>query len=192
MIHYRDYDDYQHYLEHQAAKLPSVLAKHGDKIAASPELTARLSPFVTHGQSVLCLGARLGGEVLSFWQMGCFAVGIDIAPGNSATVLLGDFHEIAFPNRSIDVIYCNAFDHAKDMPSVFYEIYRTLKPCGVLIADIAGGTQEECFPGAYEACWWDVIDDVVSVAKKMMKPEIVSREPISFPWVGECIVFRKG
>ena len=56
------------------------------------------------GCSVLCLGARLGGEVRAFTAMGALSIGIDLNPGpNNAYVLPGDFHHLQFAQSVFDV-----------------------------------------------------------------------------------------
>lgn len=59
----------------------------------------RLS-LLRNGMTVLCLAARIGTEVKAFFDIGCFAVGIDLNPGeNNRYVVYGDFHDIQFPSN---------------------------------------------------------------------------------------------
>ena len=80
---------------------------------------------------VLCLGARLGGEVRAFRALGALSVGIDLNPGsNNPLVLEGDFHHIQFADETSDVIFTNVIGHAFDLRLLGNEICRVLKPTG--------------------------------------------------------------
>ena len=64
------------------------------------------------GRTVLCLGARLGGEVRAFKSLGAVAVGIDLEPGRgNMDVVFGDFHDVPFAADSFDYAYSNVLDH---------------------------------------------------------------------------------
>ena len=54
---------------------------------------------------MICLGARLGGEVRAFKTLGAIAIGIDLNPGkDSMDVLAGDYYNIGLPNNSLIMI----------------------------------------------------------------------------------------
>ena len=64
------------------------------------------------GKSILCVGARLGGEVRAFTRLGALAVGIDFMPGfRNAWSLWGDATRIQFADGVYDYVYCNIIDH---------------------------------------------------------------------------------
>ncbi len=154
----RNYDSYEDYLRHQSAKLDEIgdrlrrredqdLAAFRDRFAQCAELK--------EARSVLCLGARLGTEVRALHDLGHFAVGIDLNPGQgNAYVLPGDFHAIVFPDGSIDAVYTNALDHVFDLEKVIAEVRRLLRPNGLFLVEVEIGFEEGFVPGDYEAIHW--------------------------------------
>ena len=92
---------------------------------ALAEGTAGLTSF--RGKTVLCLGARLGGEVRAFKSLGAVALGIDLNPGRSnMDVVAGDFHAIPFPDQSFDFSYSNVLDHIYDRDRFAAEVCRVI------------------------------------------------------------------
>lgn len=79
----KTYRDYQEYLDHQASKLKNNFSEVVQKNHEYQKIVYRRYAdfFSWRGQSVICLGARLGGEVEAFKRMGAVAIGIDIEPG---------------------------------------------------------------------------------------------------------------
>ena len=87
------------------------------------------------GRTVLCLGARLGGEVRAFKALGALAVGVDVEPGDgNMDVLVGDFEHLAFADASFDFAYSNVLDHVHDLRTFGSEACRVLKPGGMFFA----------------------------------------------------------
>jgi len=149
----RKYESDKQYLKEQAQKLkrrPEWAQNASDGLRF--RLWQRLalhSDYIPKTGSVLCLGARLGGETEAFIQHGYFAVGLDINPGKSNKhVLYGDFHELQFADNSIDIIYTNSLDHVLDMDKVISEVVRTLRSGGIFMTENKGGTHEPGFKGA--------------------------------------------
>ena len=189
MIHYRGYGSREAYLAHQRGKdaVHSGLIEYSEKLMAA--LVERYCHCVKYGESMLCLGARIGAEVEAFQKMGLFAVGIDINPGDkNPYVLFGDFSCPIFGNGTIQNIYTNSLDHVFDLEPHLNQIKQQLVPNGHFFLDLVNGTEQGYSPGAFEACWWDHTDDVINLLKERF--EIVSREPIEIPWPGESIVMR--
>jgi SAM-dependent methyltransferase len=135
----RSYESYDHYLEHQKAKLENLYRFEFDR-----GIDDRLQNFrdrIRHaarhlsGNAVLCLGARFGEEVLVFRELGFTdSIGIDIAPGtDESLVRRGDFHNTGFNDASFDAAYTNAVDHVFDLPRFATETRRVLKPGGHLV-----------------------------------------------------------
>jgi hypothetical protein len=191
MIHYRKYENYQHYIKHQCGKdaVHTGMIEYGEMLQAA--LVERLNPWRKHGEGMLCLGARTGAEVEAFMKMGYFAVGVDINPlPKNPWVLLGDFNDLLWFDETIDNIYTNSLDHAENLTELRNQIYRKLKPGGKLFVDIVAGIEEGYTPGAFESCWWDKVDDVVELLHGSGF-KAMSRSPITEPWTGEFVVFRK-
>jgi ubiquinone/menaquinone biosynthesis C-methylase UbiE len=64
-------------------------------------------------------------------------------------VVKGDFMAIDAETSSVDMIYCNAVDHAFDLRKFFAEHARVLKPQGLAIYDVSMAP-----PGSFEAVDW--------------------------------------
>ena len=161
--------NYDGYVAHQKRKLDTYL-KHSGKMTALNNLAerhytalkSRLQGVDVRNKKVLCLAARLGQEVRAFRDSGAFAVGIDLNPGpDNPYVHYGDFHDIQFPDKSVDIIYSNSLDHAFDMTVFASEIVRVLKNDGLLILEIQKGEDAGVKAETWEACWWDSVNDVV-------------------------------
>ena len=143
------------------------------------------------GNAVLCLAARIGTEVKSFLDIGCFAVGIDLNPGeNNKYVVQGDFHDIQFPYESVDAVFTNSLDHVYKFDKVINEIRRILKPGGLLIIEAVRGYEEGMRVGFYESFHWKNIDDLVSL---IASPQfyLLNRTSFEYPWPGEQLCFQK-
>jgi SAM-dependent methyltransferase len=94
------------------------------------------------GKSVLCVGARAGGEVRAFGSLGAFSVGIDIFPADNGTsVLLQSADDIKFADSCVDVVYSNVLDHLPDLPAFASEVHRVLRPGGLFFVDIDDQTR---------------------------------------------------
>jgi SAM-dependent methyltransferase len=144
----RKYDSYDSYLRHQAEKLPRRIDRIRRSDAEYEQVVrgrfAQAGDF--RGKTVLCLAARLGGEVRAFKALGALAVGIDIAPGtDNPHVLHGDFHDIQFPDGCFDVAFTNSIDHVYDLDRFLREVVRVLKPAGSFYLECA-----EVNPRRYE------------------------------------------
>ncbi|HBS28176.1 MAG TPA: hypothetical protein DEB06_01710 [Phycisphaerales bacterium] len=150
----RAYRDYEQYLAHQADKLRRLRDRIEPSDLEYEEIVferfhglAEFGGDSLRGHSVLCLGARLGGEVRAFKRLGALAVGLDIEPGEkNPHVLHGDFHDLAFPDACFDRVFTNAIDHAWDPARVIDEGARVLKPGGLFHLELCAER-----PGRYEA-----------------------------------------
>jgi SAM-dependent methyltransferase len=190
----RVYKDYSEYISHQKAKLQTMdLSDYDDKYYSI--LKTRLAPLVTQGilregSVALCLAARIGTEVRAFKDLNCFAVGIDLNPGNdNRYVLPGDFHDIQFPQNSVDVIFTNSLDHSLYLDKLVKEIKRVLKREGHVVLEIVRGVDEGGKAGYYEAVAWSKVDDCLEFfINNGFK--IVERNPFEYPWGGEQVILK--
>ena len=188
------YQSYKEYLEHQASKLNIIdLSKYD--IEYRKILKTRISEIdlLIKGKSILCLAARIGTECKAFQELGAFAIGIDLNPGESNQyVLPGDFHNLQFANESVDYIFTNSLDHAFNLEKVIGEVLRVLKPEGKFITEIMKGSDDNNGnkPGSYESLWWsknaDVIDNIVNLGL-----EVKYIKDFSLPWSGSIVIFEK-
>ena len=143
----RVYESYEQYIKVQGSKLGN---KAGFAAKASAGMYTGMIKRINQQKerlpeagTVICLGARLGGEVSAFLQCGYFAVGVDVNPGEkNEFVLYGDFHELSFPAQSTDIVYTNSLDHVLDIDKVLGEVTRVLKPGGIFYVEAKGGVAE--------------------------------------------------
>lgn len=188
----RPYPSYREYIRHQASKVEERdLVEQDAKFRKV--LGARLIHLVKlkKGDRVLCLGARLGGEVLAFRDMGCEAVGIDVNPGaDEDLVMQGDFHRIGCGADSLDVVYTNSLDHAYDLEVVVGEVGRVLKPGGLFVVEAGRGMVEGRGWDDWDCLLWRRIDDVVAVVVESGF-KVLDRIGIEYPWRGEQICLER-
>ena len=191
----RDYARYEDYVKHQQTKLNmrsrSKNWKHDAKYRSV--LRERLEEVSVSfsGKKVLCLGARTGGEVQSFLDLGAFAVGIDLNPGKeNRYVLFGDFHDVQFPENSVDIVFTNALDHVLYMDKWIAEVQRVLVPQGLLIFEAIDGRDKRSSVGFYESFWWNAVDDLAALFERSQF-KLSRRSRIDFPYRGEQLVLIK-
>lgn len=193
----RAYADYEAYLEHQADKLrrlrdriePSDL-EYETIVYERFHAAMGAGEFPLRGQSILCLGARLGGEVRAFKRLGALAIGVDIEPGEkNPHVLHGDFHELAFPDRAFDRVFTNAIDHAFDLGRFVAEAARVLRSGGLLHLELCAER-----PGRYESIDTSDPEPVLRVVRERFE-EIDSTEVRNVTsylnWSGRLYTFRR-
>ena len=188
----RSYDSYDDYLEHQRAKLETHEFGHYDEDFRQA-LRERLTSLELewHGRTVLCLGARIGSEVKAFLDLGAFAIGIDLNPGEgNRYVVQGDFHDLQYAPNSIDVVYTNSLDHVFDIEQIAKEVLRVLKPEGLFLVEAVQGREQGINPGFFESFFWKNIDELVRVFEHAGFI-VLRRGPIAHPWPGELICFRR-
>ena len=187
----RKYESYGAYLEHQKAKLATHDFANYDtefRTALRERLTALDVDW--RDLTVLCLAARIGTEVKAFLDLGCRAIGIDLNPGKeNRYVVQGDFHDLHFAPKSVDVVYTNSLDHAFDIDRIASEVLKVLKPEGLLIVEAVQGRDQGVNPGFFESLFWNNIDELISVFETTGF-KVTHRTPMTHPWPGEAICFR--
>lgn len=191
----RIYDTYEDYRIHQNSKLdrisPVELSEYDSRYRKILRERLEKLEVLKRGQNVLCLGARIGTEVKSFIDIGCFAVGIDLNPGeNNHYVVHGDFHNIQFADDSVDVVFTNSLDHVFDIKQVMNEMNRVLKPDGLLIMEAIKGNKEGASPDFYASFWWEKVDDLVGLIEDSHF-KLIKRSSYDLPWAGEQLCFVK-
>lgn len=157
-------------------------------------IEARYAGIVGPRQSVLCLGSRFGEEVDGFRRLGCFAVGIDIAPPkDSPYTLFGDMHSPDFPRESVHVIFTNSLDHSRDQVELVLAVSQVLKSGGLFILEISNGKHDSPAdsPGRHETTWWDSRDEVANWFGAFPSLEAESGGDIDYPFTGGRYVFRR-
>jgi SAM-dependent methyltransferase len=187
----RRYDSYEAYLEHQKAKLETHDFGNYD-IEFRTALRERLAALdiVWQGRTVLCLGARIGTEVKAFLDLGCFAIGIDLNPGKeNRYVVHGDFHDLQYAPKSIDVVYTNSLDHVFDIDRTAKEILKVLKPDGLFIVEAVQGSDQGVNPGFFESFFWKNIGELIRMFENTGF-KVTCRTAITHPWPGEAICFQ--
>jgi len=187
----RQYKDYDQYVAHQQAKLKIAELSHYDS-KFGLALSERLQHYrFLVGTRVLCLGARMGTEVKAFLDLGCFAVGIDVNPGEgNRFVVYGDFHKVQYPACSVDVIFTNALDHALYVEQVVSEASRILVKQGRFIVEAVKGSEEGEQPGGFESLYWSKVDSLIAIISASGF-ELQNRQPFDYPWRGDHLCFVK-
>ena len=95
-----------------------------------------LPKLINIDQSVLCVGARTGQEVVAIKELGYLnSIGIDLVPCEPY-VIFGDMHDLPFASASYAVIFSNSFDHSLDPLKFLEEVHRVLKPEGIFILHV--------------------------------------------------------
>lgn len=181
----RRYSDYEQYLEHQKLKVGFLnLSDYDVRFRESLAQRLKEMDIVEPGSRVVCLAARIGSEVKAFKDNGCFAVGIDLNPGeDNQHVLHGDFHELQFADSSVDMVYTNSLDHAFDIEKIVNEVKRVLRPAGVFLVEAIAGTDEGISPHDFESFFWESTDDLVSLFQSLGL-ELIEQVPFEHPWKG--------
>jgi len=185
----KKYKSYAEYIEHQKSKLksiyPHLIQEYDPKYRKALRERLKKQNIIKPGMKVLCLAARMGTEVKSFLDLGCFAIGIDLNPGKeNKYVVYGDFHNLQFPDHNVDAIFTNSLDHALDFDKIIKEIKRVLKPRGFLILEIVAGEEEGFSAGYYEAASWKKIEDVLSLFEKSGF-KVLRKADFTYPWKGQ-------
>lgn len=188
----RSYTDYKEYLIHQSEKLN----KKYDQIRDYDQdyekiIKERYSGmYAFQGKSVLCLAARLGGEVRGFKFLGALAIGIDIEPGpGNEHVLHGDFHNLSFPDGAFDFVFTNAVDHVFDLEQFLKEAGRVIKPEGIFLAELS---QEKA--GEYESIDTENLEPVLQAIEKyfLIENSIPIKNKLGFvSWSGNLLQMKK-
>jgi SAM-dependent methyltransferase len=193
----RRYATYDEYVAHQASKLDQIAPRLREKEDEDfAEFSRRFATCAAldGARAVLCLGARLGTEVRALHDLGYFAVGIDLNPGErNPYVLPGDFHRIVFPSGSIDAVYTNAIDHVFSLEELVGEVQRLLRPGGVFVADLELGSEEGFIPGEYESAMWRDHERLIDRIKNLGSFEVAETRDLGKTrrdqWTQ--VVFRK-
>ncbi|MBF0132455.1 MAG: methyltransferase domain-containing protein [Magnetococcales bacterium] len=164
-IVYRDYSDYQEYLNHQESKWDEVLKIKGglsrkELINYRIKFYNRFKFLLGHldtNAKILCLGARQGTEVEVLRDLGFLnAYGIDLNPGpENPFVKKGDFMHLEESDGSLDMIYTNCVDHAFNLDAFFQEHARVLKEDGLALYDLPLGQGPSPMGGPFESVSWD-------------------------------------
>jgi len=99
------------------------------------------------GSPVLCVGARLGGEVRAFNTLPqvSLAVGVDFNPGErNPLVMYGDAHDLhQFKAGSFGSMYSNVIDHIMHIDRFASEARRVLVPRGTLLVHMLHQSLEQ-------------------------------------------------
>lgn len=187
----RRYDSYEAYLEHQKAKLETHdFGNYDTEFRTALRERLAVLDIVWQGRTVLCLGARIGTEVKAFLDLGCFAIGIDLNPGKeNRYVVHGDFHDLQYAPKSIDVVYTNSLDHVFDIDRIAKEILKVLKPDGLFIVEAVQGSDQGVNPGFFESFFWKNIGELIRMFENTGF-KVTCRTAITHPWPGEAICFQ--
>jgi len=187
----RLYPTYDEYVFHQKAKLALLnLHDYTKKHRIALRLRLKGLDIIKDKQSVLCLAARIGSEVKAFIDLGYFAVGIDLNPGeDNRYVLSGDFHSLQFADNSVDIVFTNSLGHIYNLDSFIKEVKRVMRSNGVFISETVRGSEEGREPGFFKSFLWRKIYDIVGEIENRGMI-LIERQEISYPWAGEQLIFK--
>jgi SAM-dependent methyltransferase len=187
----RKYNSYEAYIGHQAEKLnKNIVEISRYDLEYEQIIFDRYSHLENiNKSSILCLAARLGGEVRGFKRLGALAIGIDLEPGEkNLYVLHGDFHNIQFANDTFDYAFTNAIDHVFNLEDYLKEIKRILKNKGRFIIEFA-----EVAPSNYETIDTSSVEPIKIILKQYFNL-IDSKELINQTsyanWSGKLLVLE--
>jgi len=188
----RYYDNYADYLQHQAEKLKKSQMKIIENDNQYEKIVFSRYREITDfsKKCVICLGARLGGEVRAFKRLGALAIGIDIEPGaKNCHVLHGDFHNILFPDQCFDFAFTNAVDHVYDLEHFLSEVHRVLKNNGRFFVELG-----EVKMGNYEVL--DTKNPETILAKfseifELEKKSLIENKTAYIDWNGKFLIYKK-
>ena len=146
----RNYDDYEDYINFQKQKTTNPEKRQKwlneewrSKIDGFKAEFNKLSEFLNPEKKCLCLGARTGQEVVALHEMGITdSIGIDIIP-QEPHVIMGDIHNLDFPDNTFDFIYTNIIDHSIDPQKMISEAERVLKMSGIMMIQIQIGINQD-------------------------------------------------
>jgi len=164
----RVYHSYPEYVQRQKSKLSDGIAwlKNYDKEYRKSLRESLINQAESwRGLRVLCLGARTGTEVKAFLDLGCFAIGVDLNPGkDNKYVVTGDFHNLTYADKSIDVVFSNSLDHVYRIRKFLSEAKRVLAPKGLFIVDLEGPKKKG--DDKWGSLHWDSDKDLIDVFKQ--------------------------
>lgn len=188
----RKYTSYDEYLAHQAEKLGLQIdnVKRYDLEYEKIIEDRYKGKFEFGGKSMLCLAARLGGEVRGFKNLGALGIGIDLEPGEkNPYVLHGDFHDLQFADETFDFAFTNAIDHVYDIERYLVEVKRILKIKGKFIVEFA-----EVNPGLYETLDTSSVEPILKVLKNYfeLRQALELTNSTSYAnWSGKLLILEK-
>lgn len=188
----RSFSSYDDYIRLQQSKLEYLdLRSHENRFRSVLANRMQSMALVRPRARVLCLGARLGAEVAAFRDLGAFAVGIDLNPGQgNPWVMFGDFHRLEFPNGSVDVVYSNSLDHSFDIARVVAEVRRVLAEDGQFVVEADPGVEESngVAPDLWATFQWPTVE---ALAERIAACgfELRQRSNFEYPRGGTCLVF---
>lgn len=189
------YKNYQQYIDHQGQKLhedfEDIFRSDREYEVITKDRFKEMNHEFT-GKSVICLGARLGGEVKAFKQLGSLAIGIDVNPGEkNEHVLFGDFHKIAFPNEVFNFAFSNVIDHVYDVKKFAKETARVLAKGGILFLECGKVPLRE---GRYEVIDTTNLEPIINIMAKYftIESEIeITNKTSWIDWSGTLFTLRK-
>jgi SAM-dependent methyltransferase len=194
-VNRRVYPSYDAYLNHQRNKFDHIrkqsIERHDRRFYGALRERLQRSAVPLARRSVLCLGARQGTEVRVFIDEGAFAVGIDLNPGpQNRYVVVGDFHDLQFAARSVDIVYTNALDHAFDLQRILAEVWRVLADDGRVFVEVSRGSELGSGWGFYESLSWSSVSDLLDPIRRAGFC-VEQRSLFDEPWRGEQLLLRK-
>jgi SAM-dependent methyltransferase len=160
----KEYGSYDEYKEHQMEKtnrkgLRSKLKRRFNgkvKIFEKRFNLLRGRGHLEEGKKAICLGSRMGEEVVALNNLKMDSIGVDLVP-YLPNVIEADFNDLPFEDGTFDLAYSNSFDHSFDADMFFKSVERVLKVGGLFVLDIFPGEEMQ---SSYEVTYIKNADDV--------------------------------
>ena len=149
MIGVKKIDNYKEYIDLQKEKTEDPERRAKWENSLEENTNAFIPTFLQYihnleqykHDSVYCLGARTGEEVLALRSIGFEkALGTDLVPYLDH-VIEDDIHNMKFEDQSVGFFYTNIFDHSIDPKRFLSEIFRCLKSSGKSFFQLQIGSQ---------------------------------------------------
>lgn len=184
----KKYSNYEEYVAQQKSKLTKGITWLDDYERFYETFLKATLQKLKLGRTCLCLGSRRGTEVKVFNDLGVFAIGIDLNPGeDNKYVVTGDAINIQYSDNLVDMVYTNSLDHFFKLDKVLAEIKRVLKPKGLFIILVASPYDD------YRAVYWDDIKSVLSYFDSNYGFEVITRisvDNVCGVWFSDFVITR--
>ncbi len=120
--------------------------EYESKVTTFREYFQQIIPkFINTDQSILCVCARTGQEVVALKDLGYSnSIGVDLVPCEP-NVIFGDMHNLPFGSDSFSMVFSNNFDHSLYPLKFLEEVHRVLKPKGIFFLHVLSNRPNDKF-----------------------------------------------
>ena len=105
------------------------------KVLGFQSLFKRNKIYLKNKKKAICLGSRTGQEVFVLRELGIDTIGVDLVSFPPYTIM-GDIHNLNFPNKKFDLCFTNIFDHSLYPKKFVSEIERICQKDAIIIINL--------------------------------------------------------